>query len=102
MFKNLTLTVVMLVILVVVMLPLPQQVKTVLVILVILSLVFYRRGYIFVAIASKALNGKKPDEAKAWRYYELGWKQVCHQLPHHAGNLFAQRETLRRARILDS
>jgi len=104
MFKNLTLTVVMLVILVVVMLPLPQQVKTVLVILVILGLVFYRRGYIFVAIASKALNAKKPDEAKAWRYYELGWKAGLP--PNYTimlGNLFAQRgDPAVAARILDS
>jgi tetratricopeptide (TPR) repeat protein len=104
MFKNLTLTVVMIVILVVVMLPLPQQVKTVLVVLVILGLVFYRRGYIFVAIASRALNGKKPDEAKAWRYYELGWKAGLP--PNYTimlGNLFAQRgDAAVAARILDS
>jgi tetratricopeptide (TPR) repeat protein len=104
MFKNLTLTVVLIAILLVVVLPIPQDAKSLLVVIILLGLVFYRRGYFYVAIASRALNGKHVDEEKAWRYYEKGWKAgLPPKYTVMLGNLFIQRGDVHVAvKILDS
>ncbi len=104
MFKNLTLTVVLIAILLVVVLPIPQDAKSLLVVFIILGLIFYRRGYVYVAIASRALNGKQPNDEKAWRYYERGWRAgLPPKYTVMLGNLFIQRGDVNVAvKILDS
>ena len=104
MFKNVTLIVALVAILIVMVLPLPPQSKTVVVVALLLGIVFFKRGYLYVAIASRALNGKKPDEEKAWRYYEKGWQAgLSPTYTVMLGNLFVQRgDAVMAARILDS
>lgn len=90
--KNPTLLVVVAAILGVMLLPVPQSGKLALIFLLLLVVIYVKRGYVYVALASRILNAKVPNEAKAWRLYEQGWKAG---LPSHytvmLGNLFVQR-----------
>lgn len=90
--KNPTLLVVVAAILGIMLLPVAQGARMASIILLFLVLIFLKRGYIFIALGSRALNAKEPDEAKAWRLYEQGWKAG---LPSNytvmLGNLYVQR-----------
>lgn len=90
--KNPTLLVLVAAIIGVMLLPIPQGARLTLIFLAFLVLIYLKRGYIYVAMGSRALNAKEPDEAKAWRFYEKGWKAG---LPANytvmLGNLYVQR-----------
>lgn len=90
--KNPTLLVLVAAILGIMLLPVSQGAKMASIVLLLVLLLYLKRGYLLVALGSRALNAKDPDEAKAWRLYAQGWKAG---LPSHytvmLGNLFVQR-----------
>lgn len=90
--KNPTLLVAAAIILVIVFTPVAQSVKITLILLLLIITLYLKRGYIFVALGSRALNGRNPNEAKAWRYYTMGWKAgLPPSYTIMLGNLFVQR-----------
>ena len=90
--KNPTLLALIVAIFGILLLPVTQSVKVLLVLLAVAVVLYIRRGYILVALGSRALNAKPPQEERAWRYYMEAWKAG---LPSHytimLGNLFVQR-----------
>lgn len=90
--KNPTLLALIVAIFGILLLPVTQSVKVLLVLIAVGVVLYIRRGYILVALGSRALNAKPPQEEKAWRYYMGAWKAG---LPLHytimLGNLFVQR-----------
>jgi hypothetical protein len=90
--KNPTLLVVALVLLVIVLIPTTQSIKLLLVLLSVMVLLYVKRAYIYVMLASRALNGPKKDEPKAWAWYEKG---AFTPLPSHytlmLNSLFLQK-----------
>mgnify|MGYP002152258556 CR=1 FL=1 len=74
------------------MLPVSQIVKILLLIIALGIMLFLKRGYILVALGSRALHAKHADPQKAWNYYIRAWKSG---LPSHytvmLANLFVQR-----------
>jgi len=90
--KNPTLLALIVAIFGILLLPFTQSVKVLLVLIAVAVVLYIRRGYILVALGSRALNAKPPQEDRAWRYYRQAWKAG---LPAHytvmLGNLFVQR-----------
>lgn len=90
--RNQSFLVLLIVVVGIMVMPIAQTAKLALVVLALLVLLYLKRGYFYVALGSRALNAKEPDEEKAWRFYEQGWKAG---LPLHytvmLGNLFVQR-----------
>ncbi|MDD5077293.1 MAG: hypothetical protein PHS18_09395, partial [Sphaerochaetaceae bacterium] len=74
MSKNKTFAIVIAVVLVIAVLPVSQLVRILIAVGLAAVFMFYKRGYLYVAMASKAMNAKQPDSDKAWRLYEKGWK----------------------------
>lgn len=102
--KNPTLLVVLVAAIVVMLLPVVQPAKYTLIVLIIAVVLYAKRGYLFVAMGSRKLNGKQSDPEKAWEYYERGWKAgLSPKYTVMLGNLFVQRGDAEVAlRIFDS
>lgn len=92
MSKNVSTVATIIAVLVTLMLPIAQSAKVGLVVVVLGVLLYLKRGYVLVALASRAMNAKTPDEAKAWRLYEQGWKAgLAPKYTVMLANLFLQR-----------
>ncbi|MCK9287545.1 MAG: tetratricopeptide repeat protein [Sphaerochaetaceae bacterium] len=92
MSKNKTFAIVIAVVLVIAVLPVSQLVRILIAVGLAAVFMFYKRGYLYVAMASKAMNAKQPDSDKAWRLYEKGWKAGLS--PNYTimlANLFTQK-----------
>jgi len=102
--KNPTLLIVLLAVIIVVILPVAQIVKSILVALIVMSFIYLKRGYIFVALGSFFLNKEgEENKKKAWMFYEKGWKaNIAPNYTVMLGNLFVQRGDARVAKeIID-
>ncbi|WP_422478012.1 tetratricopeptide repeat protein [Pleomorphochaeta sp. DL1XJH-081] len=90
--KNPTLLAFLVAIIGIMILPVAQSVRLLLIILIFAGFIYWKRGYILVALGSRALSAKQPDAEKAWRLYLKAWKAG---LPANytimLGNLFVQR-----------
>jgi tetratricopeptide (TPR) repeat protein len=68
-------------------------VKFLLVLFVLVAFIFFKRGYLYVALASFFLNkdGEK-NSRRSWTFYEKGWRAgIAPNYTVMLGNLFVQR-----------
>lgn len=90
--KNPTLLALVVAIIGIMILPITQTSKIVLIFVAFGVVLFIKRGYILVALGSRALNNRSGNQEKAWHYYTQAWKAG---LPANytimLGNLFVQR-----------
>ena len=90
--KNPTLLAFLVAIIGIMILPVAQSAKVLIIILIFAGFIYWKRGYILVALGSRALSSKTPDEEKAWGLYKKAWRAG---LPANytimLGNLFVQR-----------
>lgn len=104
MVKNASAIATLVAVLVVIILPVAQEIKLILFLVIFFVFIYVKRGYIYVAIASRTLNKKDADEAKAWRMFKRGWEAGL--APNYnlmLANLWIQRSDIETAAlILDS
>ena len=104
MVKNASAIATLVAVLVVIILPVAQEIKLILFLVIFFVFIYVKRGYIYVAIASRTLNKKDADEAKAWRMFKRGWEAGL--APNYnlmLANLWIQRSDIETAgQMLDS
>ena len=90
--KNPTLLAFLVAIFGIMILPVAQSAKMTLIVLLFLIVLYWKRGYILVALGSRALNAKEGNKEKAWSYYRMAWKAgLSPTYTVMLGNLFVQR-----------
>lgn len=89
--KNTPLLVLGALLVLILLLPISYIMRLLLFIFLALAFAYLKRGYLYVALGSRILNGKSKRRDKAWTYYEKGWKAgIGSPYAVMLGNLYLQ------------
>jgi tetratricopeptide (TPR) repeat protein len=89
--KNTPLLILGALLVVILLIPISYTIRLLLFCLLAIAFIYLKRGYLYVALGSRILNGKSKRQEKAWTYYEKGWKAgIGSPYAVMLGNLYLQ------------